>query len=117
MMFLLEFFCAFSKLVLGWSVFLHSGMLPVYRGEPSFLLFVNIFLGFTDKKNRFSWADLLDVGMIFLLEFFCAFSKLVLGWSVFLPFGMLLVYRGEPSFLLFVNIFLGFTDKKKKCAF
>ena len=40
----------------------------------------------------FSWADLLDVGMIFLLEFFCAFSKLVLGWSVFLPSGMLPVY-------------------------
>ena len=50
----------------------------------------------------FSWADLLDVGMMFLLEFFCVFSKLVLGWSVFLPpSGMLPVYRGEPSFLLF----------------
>ena len=55
--------------------------------------------------------------MIFLLEFFCAFSKLVLGWSVFLPSGMLPVYLGEPSFLLFVNIFLGFTVKKNRCAF
>ena len=55
--------------------------------------------------------------MIFLLEFFCAFYKLVLGWSVFLPSAILLVYRGEPSFLLFVNIFLGFTDKINRCAF
>ena len=40
-------------------------------------------------KNSFvsvfsSWADLLDVGgMIFLLEFFCAFSKLAWGVGFF----------------------------------